>query len=115
MLPSEVENWGLVLNEAMAAGVFPVVSDLVGAAPDLVADLGEVYSCGDVRALVTALGRALICAKDPRTRDLVKRHVARFSLEETATGFEAAALAVRRPLAGAPATTARDALCGRGP
>jgi glycosyltransferase involved in cell wall biosynthesis len=35
VLPSETENWGLVVNEAMAAGVLPVVSDRVGAAPDL--------------------------------------------------------------------------------
>ena len=105
VLPSELENWGLVLNEAMAAGVLPVVSDRVGAAPDLVAGVGEIYSCGDVTALVRALSRALVSARDPRTHDRVKRHVARFSLDRTATGFEAAALAVRRSHTRRPAVT----------
>ena len=106
VLPSEAEPWGLVVNEAMAAGVLPVVSDRVGAAPDLVAGVGEVYPCGDVTALVGALGRALTCAKDPRTRGRVKRHVARFSLDRTALGFETAALSVRRRLASASSTAA---------
>jgi glycosyltransferase involved in cell wall biosynthesis len=97
VLPSEVERWGLVINEAMAAGVLPVVSDRVGAAPDLVAGVGEVYPCGDVPALAGALDRALARAPDPGTRAKVKGHVARFSLERTAEGFEEAALAVTRP------------------
>lgn len=97
VLPSEVEPWGLVINEAMAAGVLPVVSDRVGAAPDLVAGVGEVYPCGDVPALAGALDRALARARDPRTRDQVRGHVARFSLERTAEGFEEAARAVTRP------------------
>jgi glycosyltransferase involved in cell wall biosynthesis len=97
VLPSEVEPWGLVINEAMSAGVLPVVSDRVGAAPDLVAGVGEVYPCGDVPALAGALDRALARARDPGTRATVKGHAARFSLERTAEGFEEAALAVTRP------------------
>jgi glycosyltransferase involved in cell wall biosynthesis len=97
VLPSEMENWGLVVNEAMAAGVLPVVSDRVGAAPDLAAGVGEVYPCGDVPALVTALGRALERVMNPGTRNRVKAHVARYGLDRTAAGFEAAALAVWRP------------------
>jgi glycosyltransferase involved in cell wall biosynthesis len=102
VLPSEMENWGLVLNEAMAAGVLPVVSDRVGAAPDLVAGMGEVYPCSDISALVTALSRALARTSDPRTRDRVKRHVAQFSLDRTAIGFESAAFAVQRPITKRP-------------
>jgi glycosyltransferase involved in cell wall biosynthesis len=98
VLPSEMENWGLVLNEAMAAGVLPVASDRVGAAPDLVAGMGEVYPCGDVAALATALSRALARASDPRTRDRVKQHAAEFSLDRTAIGYESAAFAVQRPI-----------------
>jgi glycosyltransferase involved in cell wall biosynthesis len=94
VLPSEVENWGLVLNEAMAAGVLPVVSDRVGAVPDLVDGLGETYPCGDRAALAAALSRALARAGTASTRDRVKRHVSRYSLDETAAGFEAAARAV---------------------
>jgi glycosyltransferase involved in cell wall biosynthesis len=94
VLPSEVENWGLVVNEAMAAGVLPVVSDRVGAAPDLVEGVGEVYPCGDIAGLADALGRALSRANDPHIRDRVRQHVAGYSLDRTAAGFEEAVFAV---------------------
>jgi glycosyltransferase involved in cell wall biosynthesis len=96
VLPSEVETWGLVINEAMAAGVLPVVSDRVGAARDLVSGVGEVYRCGDIPSLTSALNRALARVGDPETRSRVKRHAARYSLDSTAVGFEQAALAVSR-------------------
>jgi len=94
VVPSEAENWGLVINEAMAAGVLPVVSDQVGAAPDLVAGLGEVYPCGDTARLADALGRALALANNPEIRNRVRQHAARYCLSRTATGFEEAAFAV---------------------
>jgi glycosyltransferase involved in cell wall biosynthesis len=94
VLPSEVEKWGLVVNEAMAAGTLPVVSDRVGAARDLVSGLGEIYPCGDVPALAAALGRAINRAQEPATRQRVREHAARYSLDRTAAGFEEAAMAV---------------------
>jgi glycosyltransferase involved in cell wall biosynthesis len=97
VLPSEAEPWGLVINEAMAAGTLPVVSDRVGAAPDLVRGIGEVYPCGDVTALAVALSRALARVDEPDIRYQVRRHVARYSLDFTAVGFEEAAQAVPRP------------------
>ena len=97
-LPSEVENWGLVVNEAMAAGTLPVVSDKVGAAPDLVDGIGEVYPCGDIASLAASLNRALIRIKEPGIRSQVKQHVARYSLHHTAVGFEQATLAVHKNL-----------------
>jgi glycosyltransferase involved in cell wall biosynthesis len=94
VLPSEWETWGLVVNEAMAAGVLPVVSDRVGAAPDLVVGVGEVYPCGDTARLADALDRALALAGNPETRNRVRQHAARYCLSHTATGFEQAALVV---------------------
>jgi glycosyltransferase involved in cell wall biosynthesis len=94
VLPSEAEKWGLVVNEAMAAGVMPVVSDRIGAAPDLVSGVGEVYSCGDISGLAAALSRALGRIKDPESRNRMRQHAARFSLDRTAAGFEQAALIV---------------------
>ena len=94
VLPSEWEPWGLVVNEAMAAGVLPVVSDRVGAAPDLVVGIGEVYPCGDTARLAHALGRALSLANKPETRNRVRQHAARYCLSRTATGFEEAVFAV---------------------
>jgi glycosyltransferase involved in cell wall biosynthesis len=60
VLPSVHEPWGLIVNEAMAAGRAVVVSDEVGCAPDLVKDgeNGFVFKAGDIDALAEAL-RAL--------------------------------------------------------
>jgi glycosyltransferase involved in cell wall biosynthesis len=95
VLPSAFEPWGLVVNEAMAAGALPVVSDGVGAAPDLVAGLGEIYPAGDVAALAAALVRALDRLADRNADpDLAKRlreRVDRYGIEVTAQGFEQAA------------------------
>jgi glycosyltransferase involved in cell wall biosynthesis len=57
VLPSQDEPWGLVVNEVMAAGLPVIVSDEVGAVPDLVQGKGSgiVYPCGDNEALVEAL------------------------------------------------------------
>ena len=61
VLPAEAESWGLVVNEAMAAGLPVVVSDSVGAAPDLVdgKDTGIVYPVGDIEKLVEAIDALL--------------------------------------------------------
>ena len=57
VIPSSDEPWGLVVNEAMAAGLPIVSSDDVGAAHDLVAgmDTGIVYKSGDIEGLSKAL------------------------------------------------------------
>lgn len=96
VLPSETETWGLVVNEAMAAGALPVVSDRVGAARDLVCGMGEVYPCGNVPGLAAALRRALERAEDPSVPDQIRHHVDRYRLELTAAGFEQGARAVSR-------------------
>ena len=58
-LPSVHEPWGLIVNEAMAAGRAVVVSDEVGSAADLVVDgeTGFVHKARDVRGLADALRR----------------------------------------------------------
>jgi glycosyltransferase involved in cell wall biosynthesis len=96
VLPSETEKWGLVVNEAMVAGVLPIVSDRVGAAPDLVTGVGEIYPCGNVRALADALSRGIRKLDDPTTRQAVKVRASQYSLDRTAAGFELAALTVGR-------------------
>jgi len=56
VLPSEREPWGLVLNEAMNFGLPAVVSERVGAAPDLVLPgTGRTFPPGDVEALAACL------------------------------------------------------------
>ena len=105
VLPSQMETWGLVVNEAMAAGTLPVVSDRVGCGPDLVNGVGEIYPCGDIAGLAAALGRALERIKEPDIRDRVRRHSAPYSLLHTAIGYEQAALGVSHR---APPPVCRD-------
>ncbi|MCU1486938.1 MAG: pimB 1 [Actinomycetia bacterium] len=57
VLPSEAEAWGLVVNEAAAAGIPVVVSDGVGSAPDLIGDPARVVPVGDVDGLAAAMAR----------------------------------------------------------
>lgn len=61
VLPSRHEPWGLIVNEAMAAGLAVIVSDNVGCARDLVRNghNGFVVPVDDVDALCAALQAAL--------------------------------------------------------
>ncbi len=66
-LLSEREPWGVVVNEAAACGLPLVLSDRVGAAPDLLRDgeNGSLVPAGDVQAAAEALRRL---AEDPEER-----------------------------------------------
>ncbi len=57
VLPSDREPWALVINEAAAAGLAIVASDVVGSAAELVRDgvNGRVFRRGDLEALVQCL------------------------------------------------------------
>ena len=56
----EGETWGLVVNEAMAAGLPVIASKAVGCVPDLVQDgvTGATYACGDLERLAALLVEA---------------------------------------------------------
>ena len=88
VLPSRRERWGLAVNEAMAAGAVPIVSDAVGCGPDLVADIGWIYPAGDVPALVRAIAQA--CEPEALTerRTLARQQSVRYGIAETARGIE---------------------------
>jgi glycosyltransferase involved in cell wall biosynthesis len=60
-LPSLAEAWGLVINEAMAAGLPVVATRMVGATPDLVKDglNGYVVADGDEVELFNALDKVV--------------------------------------------------------
>lgn len=60
ILPSLFEPWGLVVNEAMAAGVPVIASECCGCVPDLVdASTGYTFDPMDVSDLIDALERAV--------------------------------------------------------
>jgi len=68
VLPSSREEWGLVVNEAMACGAAVIASNRTGAHFDLVEDgvNGFTFSPQDVEHLTELLGRF---ARDPGLRD----------------------------------------------
>ena len=86
VLPSERETWGLVANEALACGRPIVVSDAVGAAPDLAADgsVGRAYAAGSVVALSLALEDVLM---HPPSRDALAVKSARYSIAAAVEGI----------------------------
>jgi glycosyltransferase involved in cell wall biosynthesis len=57
VLPSEIEPWGLAINEAMCAGLPIVISTATGCAEDLVRDEinGATFAPGDVERLAAVL------------------------------------------------------------
>lgn len=95
VLPSSYEAWGLAINEAMACGCLPVVSDAVGCGPDLVEGIGEVYSVGDIDALVSALDRVLVASKDSNAVRKVHDRIDEYAISKCAEAYENAFLSRR--------------------
>jgi len=84
VLPSEAwETWGLVINEATAAGVPTVVSDACGCADDFGAKnpYTRVFSMGDVAAMAQAIEEVLRLKAQP---DEVTKHAEAFAPRITA-------------------------------
>jgi len=90
VLPSDNEPWGLVVNEAMACGTPAIVTDRVGAGPDLVRQgrTGFIGRCGDVAGLAGHIES--VCA-DPTLADQLGRaaraHIEPFSFASDEKGL----------------------------
>jgi len=90
VLPSDGgETWGLVVNEAMACGLPPVVSDAVGCAPDLIEEgkTGFTFRCGDNAELAERLGTLTIIQRRGHdfTRELAEK-LHSYSVEAAVAG-----------------------------
>ena len=81
ILPSTVDPWGLVVNEAMACGLPVIVSDLCGCAPELVQEGENGFRCDpyDVGAIAALLGR--MASLDANLRQNM-RHISRKIISE---------------------------------
>ncbi|MEI7837739.1 MAG: glycosyltransferase, partial [Planctomycetota bacterium] len=78
VLPSSREPWALVINEAAAAGLAIVASDMVGAAYDIVQDgvSGRVFQSGDLDSLCRALSDAMNGENCQRYKKAVRESLA---------------------------------------
>lgn len=94
-LPSSFEAWGLVVNEAMAAGLAIATSDAVGAAPDLVRGNGFTFQVGDVEELARGLSSwvanpGLLAAAREESRKIIANWGLREAVAGTIRGVERA-------------------------
>ncbi len=93
VIPSVLEPWGLVVNEAMNAGRPIIASDRVGCAPDLVRDgvNGRIFGAGDIGALHMALRDVLSDPCRCRTMGQNSLDIIRvWGFEEDAKGLRSA-------------------------
>ena len=95
VFPTRSDTWGLVLNEAMAAGLPIVCSDAAGAAPDLVVngENGYLVPVGDVEKLSEKLQ---ILVEDENLREKMGLHsqdiIANYTPQKMAQGLKEAIL-----------------------
>jgi glycosyltransferase involved in cell wall biosynthesis len=70
VLPSDFEPWALVINEAAAAGLAIISSDVVGAAAELIREgvNGQLFPPGDVLALQQAMLKVTEAAEIDRLK-----------------------------------------------
>lgn len=87
VVPSHSESWGLVVNEAMAAGKAVIVADCVGCIDDLVHHLqtGLIYRSGMVNELQTMIAQMVAYPKMTETMgERAIQHIAQWTLENEA-------------------------------
>jgi glycosyltransferase involved in cell wall biosynthesis len=90
ILPSlRSETWGLVVNEALHHGLPCVVSEAVGAAPDLIHtnSTGAVCPAGSAASLAAAITSMLPLVKLSATRQACRQAVGSYVVEEAARGI----------------------------
>lgn len=82
-LPLWEEQFGMVLAEAMAAGV-PVIAAASGAIPEVLAGSGRLFPPGDW----LELARALVDPPPPAPRELAERYSTRAAAERLAAAYD---------------------------
>jgi glycosyltransferase involved in cell wall biosynthesis len=96
VLPARHEAYGLIVNEAMAAGLPVVVSTDIGCADDLVrnGENGYVYPVGDVDALRDALAKTMLPGERERMGQRSHEIIAGWSYGEDIVALKQALRAI---------------------
>jgi glycosyltransferase involved in cell wall biosynthesis len=114
VLPSEEEPWGLVVNEAMCAGLPVIATSAVGSVQDLIRDgeNGLVYEPGDVEGLAAALRPTIV---NPELRAAMSRRsieiISNWGFEQCREGLRAAVAGLKKEAlasSGAATASSRD-------
>jgi glycosyltransferase involved in cell wall biosynthesis len=93
VLPSDKEPWGMVVIEAAAAGLALVMTEIVGASPELVSEgeNGHVFRPGDLNAFIDALRDVTRPDRIDEMKSNSRRVLARWMAEsDPVDGFRAA-------------------------
>lgn len=103
VMPSRLETWGLVVNEAMIFDMPSIVTDHVGCREDLVipGKTGEIVPTDDARAFAAAIQRyvdepGLAARQGAEARELVKRFSSKAAVEGIVEGVRRARAQARR-------------------
>jgi glycosyltransferase involved in cell wall biosynthesis len=98
ILPSSIEQWGLVVNEAMAAGLPVLVSDRCGCATDLVrnGENGFTFSPNDTLQLTELMTQIAHNCDRQRMSERSREIIADWSPQRFADGFGGAVDAALR-------------------
>ncbi|AGB18532.1 glycosyltransferase family 4 protein [Thermoanaerobacterium thermosaccharolyticum] len=90
ILPSNNEPWGLVVNEAMAAGLAVIVSDECGCSLDLVRDgeNGFVIHAGDVKNIANAIKDIFKNDNYIKFGERSKEIIGKWKFEDSRSSFE---------------------------
>jgi glycosyltransferase involved in cell wall biosynthesis len=100
VLPARHEPWGLIVNEVMNSSRPVIVSDDVGAHPDLITDgvEGYVYPVGNIDALTESLARVLEPGRAEYMGKKALERVGRWSFEEDIVALRQAIAALTKKI-----------------
>jgi glycosyltransferase involved in cell wall biosynthesis len=87
ILPSEIEQWGLVINEAMAAGCPVIVSEKAGVAQLIEDGVNGHITATDEASLVAALLRMSHCVDRRQLSVAARQCIAQWSPQKFAENF----------------------------
>ena len=113
---STTEQWGLVVNEAIASGLPVIVSERCGCAPELVQDNGFTFDPTDEHELAVRLLEMALLSDDDRERLIgaSRAIAARLEPDHFGEGLEKAAMVAIKVLRRQFAITDRALLLAAG-